>query len=1144
MSTQERAEIVLKTIGNCELVGHIGKSKLGSVYVVQHKSLGLCVLKLFKDDISLTKKFLKSFRKNIDIINEVSHPSIASIYRFSEEPFPYMFREYAEGVSLEEAIKNGISPVQTTIWMEKLTLALQAVYNFNVAHKNLKPSNIFLNDENLTIVDFCLPASSSYYLSPEHCRGKRCTHRSDMYSLGIMFYETLTGNVPFRGKFRNVKKQHLEKTCPPIPGIPSEIDRILTKTLAKEKNERYDTLMDLLHDIRKARQVFTDNNELVKKNITFAMEQIVRDDEKDDRDEKEDHDISITMDHDEEQDDYLEDLENFKLDKLAKKSVSTLQDFAKIELGKQDEFLPGEKFSDETEFPEVISKSLEWITDTRQILENGKALEKFTLNFDKNHWDHIENYLQKIIRRECWIIERTEDEQVLQLVVDLETAKIFRYYNYFDDQINNGLKKLPKYSTIHKTFFTQITDSVDTKHSQSQSRTSLFSILDTIISLKDDGQPDMEESESSSEGGDEEVKIVEDDNWLNVDEQAGENIRKLSQRKQQDNEEQPEVETTTEIVVNFNNRYQAAAWLKLIRENNLEQGKHFELNKKIDEKLKRRFVINLLALQEYHKQQEGISNVKDFFQGDYHIERLDHGGMATVLKLTTKNDITIIFLRPENHWARDYFGEHLRIRKTKDGKEGVYAEMPKDHVVVVKVAFEGREEALIYESRLLSKLAEEKNIRQYIIGMIQEGSFLASSTDSNADQERVGYYLMMEYAAQGNIEQFSKRFPHNRLSPAVAFNVLYAMVLTLQFLKNRGIIHRDIKPQNILMSEEMVPKLGDFGLAITVDEAGSKLNEERRRLLKLVDKEFLHISTEKEQCESRLQKLQEKIKNLSYPRDGKTFESLSEQITELKSQLRKLVEQELQRADNLKQRYRPMTAEEIAVKGEFAGSMIYAAPEQFSPSKLLTCNCDIYQLAAVTYTMLTGKPPVQGKNISAIMSQIILSQKPKIVDEIKNVPVVDAISDLIYDMMNNDSEKRIAVDEVRKQLERILVKHFKELQQLPYYGTPPDLSDEEQKIWQDKVSYAQNAHKQSMMYIREWHLKIAEEHERLEKQKAEKEDIDVIQIWWDGNEIPTNFRFRCPKCSKNLKLPASVVGKKIRCPHCQSKLIAKRFHRE
>ncbi|WP_372371479.1 protein kinase [Candidatus Uabimicrobium sp. HlEnr_7] len=1142
MSTQERAEIVLKTIGNSKLVGHLGKSKLGSVYVVKHKNLGLCVLKLFKDDIFVTKKFLKSLKRNIDVINEISHPSIASIYRLSEEPFPYMFREYADGTSLEQAINEGLPPIEATSWMEKLTLALQATYNFGVSHKNLKPSNIFLNDDNLTIVDFCLPASSSYYLSPEHCKGKRCGHKSDMYSLGIMFYQALTGSVPFRGKFRKVKKQHIEKTCPPIPGIPTEIDLILSRTLAKDKNERYETLLDLLNDLRKARKIFTDNHDLVKKNITFAMQQMTPDDDKDDKDDKDDNHISITIENEEEQDDYLEDVENFDIGTSSRKSVSTLQDFKMIELEEQEEFLAGKKPScADRELPDIICKALEWITDTRQILENGKSLEKFTLHFDRNYWDVVENYLQKIIRRECWLIENTNDPQVLQLVVDLEKAKVFRYYNYFDDQINNALQKLPKYSTVHKTFFTQITDSVESKHSKSQSRTSLFSILDTIISLKDDEENN--EEESGDTGGGEEVKLVEDDNWLEVDEKAGENIRKLSQKKPQLDE--ISIETSIEVVVNFNSRYQTAAWLKLIRENSLEQGKHFQLNKKISEKLKRCFVINLLALQEYHKHQEGISNVKDFFQGDYHIERLDHGGMATVLKLITKNEITIIFLRPENQWARDYFGEHLRIRKTKDGKEGVYAEMPKGHVAVVKVAFEGREEALIYESRLLSKLAEEKNIRQYIIGMIQEGSFLASSAaDSNSNQERVGYYLMMEYAAQGNIEQFSKRFPHGKLSAAVAFNVLYAMILTLQFLKNRGIIHRDIKPQNILMSEKMVPKLGDFGLAITVDEAGSKLNEERRRLLKLVDKEFLHISTEKEQCESRLQKIQEKIKNLSYPEDFKTFENLSEQITELKSNLRKLVQQELQRADNLKQRYRPMTAEEIAVKGEFAGSMIYAAPEQFSPSKLLTCNCDVYQLAAVTYTMLTGKPPVRGKNISAIMSQIILSQKPKVADEIKNIPVIDAVSDLIYDMMNNDSEKRISIDEVRKQLEKIILKHFAELQQLPYYGTPKDLSKEEQEEWQEKVSYAQNAHKQSLIYIKEWQEKIIEDMVLLEKQKNETEEIEIIQIWWDDDDIPNHFRFRCPKCSKNLKLPVTVVGKKIRCPHCQSKLIAKRFRRE
>ena len=76
--------------------------------------------------------------------------------RISEEPFPYLFREYSPGISLEEQIQEGLSPLEATSWMEKLALALQAAYNFGISHKNLKPTNIFLNNDNntLQVVDF------------------------------------------------------------------------------------------------------------------------------------------------------------------------------------------------------------------------------------------------------------------------------------------------------------------------------------------------------------------------------------------------------------------------------------------------------------------------------------------------------------------------------------------------------------------------------------------------------------------------------------------------------------------------------------------------------------------------------------------------------------------------------------------------------------------------------------------------------------------------------------------------------------------------------------------------------------------------------------------------------------------------------
>ena len=98
-----------------------------------------------------------------------------------------------------------------------------------------------------------------------------------------------------------------------------------------------------------------------------------------------------------------------------------------------------------------------------------------------------------------------------------------------------------------------------------------------------------------------------------------------------------------DLIVNFQNPCQTRAWFKLVKEHDWEQEKHFELKKTSRHDLKNLcFRINLLELQDYERKKIGVSSVKEFFQGDYDISRFDHGGMAAVLKLTTKEE-TIIF---------------------------------------------------------------------------------------------------------------------------------------------------------------------------------------------------------------------------------------------------------------------------------------------------------------------------------------------------------------------------------------------------------------------------------------------------------------------------------------------------------------------
>jgi len=606
-------------------------------------------------------------------------------------------------------------------------------------------------------------------------------------------------------------------------------------------------------------------------------------------------------------------------------TISTLEDVMEVEVDEYGQI--DDKLEDPPEsLPPVIQKCLFLATESRSLIRDNSILSKLSFSFAQRFKEPVHNYLRKVLRQECWLIKETPESSKVEIIVDLEDAKTFRYFNFFDDQINQALSCLPKISSVRKTIITRVEDIApedllveEEKGDERDARvdSSAFTVISSVIDLN--GNVELQDSTDEIE-----KPVVSEEVDASKEEQ--EEISKQDSAK--DLPEELREENKLEIVVNFNNPYQTRGWLKLVRVNSLEPGKHFHLKEGQNKKLKNScYEFNLLALHDYQKKLAGVSSVKEFFESDYEIDRLDHGGMATVLKFTTKNDVTIIFLRPENHWARKYFVNHLRVRKGGDGKECVYAEVPKGSEFVVKVAFEGREEALIHESRLLSDLAEEHIISQYIIGMVQQGTFLVS-TDSDYDEEKLGYYIMLEYASHGNIEQFSRRFAYNRMPASMVFFVLYTMILTLQHLKQKGIIHRDIKPQNILVSDGLIPKLGDFGLAITVEEAGAKLSDERRRLLRLVDKEFLQISSEREQSERKVKALQVRINQLEYPKEWDKFEELSKKIIQLNNQIDKLVQQEQDRAKDLKTRYRPMSAEEIALKGEFAGSLIYAGPEQ------------------------------------------------------------------------------------------------------------------------------------------------------------------------------------------------------------------------
>lgn len=1235
-----------KNLRGCKIRKEIGRSNLGTLYLIQHPMYGNCVLKYFEGPLVANQKFIKKILEESNVARQIEHPYVAKIYQVDYQPRPFMIREWIKGDSLEERLKEGVlQPIEATNLVISIALGLQSAYNYNVRHKNLKPTNVILTGAEIKLVDFMLPPTEAYYIAPEQFEGKKSDIRSDIYALGVIYYKSLTGQLPFAGNFREIGQVAPEIKCE-LAGLPAFLKDVFNKALARNPDQRYQDPMAWVAALRVIKQRLmipqasnaTQLNQIrstpnllgmtlrnpMMSGLTFGNNKTKAiDDITMEIPEDIDQAVipntlpnpinfsNLLLPNERQLDIPNEIIEMTPMGDVNEESEAEL-DLQKIQeipvsddIGPDWEHLP-------LELPENLQRALLLATGVSTLKQDNNILINLTITLEIQYKDKVVEYLQTVLRRECWIFKEIENSDKIILIIDLELAKTLRYFNYFEDKIQAALSRLPvAQSSLQRSAISSKIEPIDPPadpQSNVSKNAGVYTVFDTLMDLKQEGllEPKAGDGQNDADAnspGDMQAVATDktvrfNPNSPNLDNRKATPAKQVSQpenikfQRAQDAQATAQVNfeelipssdakktqqgpianqktqflpmsdavgqepeggellssepirypTSLLLEVNFQNPCQTRAWFKLVKEHGWEQGKHFQLESNKTASLRNlQFCVNLLALQEYERKRSGVSKVKEFFQGDYEISRFDHGGMAAVLKLTTKDE-TIIFLRPENSWARAKFADYLCVRCGADGKECIYASVPKGTEFVVKVAFEGREEALIYEARLLSTLAENAEVNKHVIGMVQQGSFLSSPDVGH--EERVGYYLMMEYASLGNVEQFSQRFPNFRQPVNLALYIIYCVILTLKHLKNKGIIHRDIKPQNILIDGEGVPKLSDFGLAITVGQSGSQLNEERRRLLRLVDKEFLSITNRKEQAQVQLKKLRERLKEINLTTEQQKFEEVSVQINQLYRKINKLVDQEKARAEGLKAKYRPMSAEEIALKGEFAGSIYYAAPEQFSPAKILTCQCDVYQLAAVFYNLVTGKPPVHGKNISEVMGQIVMGLRPHICEVLPVTPLHEAVDELIYQMMDHDPEQRISVEKASEQIENILLTYSDELLSEPIFTRQSRIKTEKElKLWQEKIEYAKKMHRKIIPNLQKIIQQIQEAKTNLAIKENQIPSINIsetIYLWRPKEpQIQQGFRFRCPNCARKLQLPVGKVGKNIRCPNCQQRLIAK-----
>lgn len=258
-----------------EIIDKVGGGGMAEVFhgydTVLHRDVGI---KILRDQFIQDKDFVARFRQEACNAAGLSHPNIVNIYDFgSEHDINYIVMEYVVGRTLEEVITDsGALDYQTAVkYAIGIASALKQAHDHAIVHCDVKSQNILIDTKGVAkITDFGIarafgqPSESEergvigsvYYLSPEQAAGKPVTAQSDLYSLGVVLFEMLTGQLPYDGDTpAEVARQHLTSPTPSArrydPEIPYDLDAIVTKALAKNPLLRYKTDDDFLSDLRR-----------------------------------------------------------------------------------------------------------------------------------------------------------------------------------------------------------------------------------------------------------------------------------------------------------------------------------------------------------------------------------------------------------------------------------------------------------------------------------------------------------------------------------------------------------------------------------------------------------------------------------------------------------------------------------------------------------------------------------------------------------------------------------------------------------------------------------------------------------------------------------------------------------------------------
>lgn len=259
--------------GRYKVLEMIGGGGMANVYLAHDMILDRDVaVKVLRLDFANDDEFIRRFHREAQSATSLAHPNIVSIYDVGEEDsIYYIVMEYVEGQTLKQYIQQQLSlhVVDALNIMKQLTSAISHAHQNHIIHRDIKPHNILIDhDGNVKITDFGIAMAMSatsitqtnsvlgsvHYLSPEQARGGMANRKSDIYSLGIVMFELLTGRLPFSGESAvSIALKHLQSETPSLrrwnPKIPQSVENIVLKATAKDPFHRYDSVEDMEMDL-------------------------------------------------------------------------------------------------------------------------------------------------------------------------------------------------------------------------------------------------------------------------------------------------------------------------------------------------------------------------------------------------------------------------------------------------------------------------------------------------------------------------------------------------------------------------------------------------------------------------------------------------------------------------------------------------------------------------------------------------------------------------------------------------------------------------------------------------------------------------------------------------------------------------------